>query len=152
MKRGIQPGTHLFLVLFKAFEAVRAHDLASIESTGLCMSDFGTLEVLLHKGPLPVNAIGEKILLTSGSITTAVDRLEKKGLVKRQASGDDRRVRMVHLTPKGKSLIESVFDRHQRALALATDGITDEEKKVLIALLKKLGKSAKESFIGNRKK
>lgn len=152
MNKTIQPGTHLLLVLYKAYEAVRAHDMASIESTGLCMSDFATLEVLLNKGPLPVNAIGDKILLTSGSVTTAIDRLEKKGLVQRQASGADRRVRMVHLTTQGQSLIEGVFDAHQQALAVATAGVSDDEKKTLIELLKKLGLSAKESFNEKQKK
>jgi len=57
----------------------------------LCGSDFAVLEALLHKGPLPVNEIGKKILLTSGSITVAIDRLEKRGLVERRAHGTDRR-------------------------------------------------------------
>jgi len=67
----------------------------------MCGSDFAVLEALLHKGPLPVNEIGKKVLLTSGSITVAVDRLETKGLVERRAHGTDRQARMVHLT-KGR--------------------------------------------------
>src|SRR5258708_40212975 len=67
----------------------------------MCGSDFAVLEALLHKGPLPVNEIGKKILLTSGSITVAIDRLETKGLVQRRASGTDRRGRIVHLTKEG---------------------------------------------------
>ena len=59
------------------------------------------LEVLLHKGPLPVNTIGPKVWLTPGTISVAVDRLEKKALVKRKNT-DDRRVRMVELTAKGR--------------------------------------------------
>ena len=144
MPQNPQLGTHLFLVLFKAFEAVRAHDQKSVAATGLCVSDFATLEVLLHKGPLPVNAIGQRVLLTSGSITTAVDRLEKKGLVRRESSTSDRRIRMVHLTREGQSLIEGIFERHQQALALATSGVTDEENKILIGLLKKLGMQARQ--------
>jgi MarR family 2-MHQ and catechol resistance regulon transcriptional repressor len=139
-----QPGTHLWLVLFKAYQAIREHDLRSIESTGLCLSDFATLEILLNKGPLPVNAIGEKVLLSSGSITTAVDRLERKGLVERHGSPNDRRLRIVHLTATGQKLMETVFDRHQQALEQATSGVTDEEKQILITLLKKLGKQAKQ--------
>jgi MarR family 2-MHQ and catechol resistance regulon transcriptional repressor len=139
-----QPGTHLWLVLFKAYQAIREHDLLSIESTGLCQSDFATLEALLNKGPMPVNTIGEKILLSSGSITTAVDRLERKGLVERQASPHDRRLRIVHLTPAGETLMESVFERHQQALERATSGVTDAEKQTLITLLKKLGKNARQ--------
>src|SRR5690242_16128570 len=101
MPTDAQLSTHLWLVLMKAHQALREHDLRSIEATGLCMSDFLTLEVLLHKGPQPVNVIGEKVQLTSGSITTAVDRLEQKGLVERQLSESDRRIRVVHLTSEG---------------------------------------------------
>lgn len=142
MPNHAQLSTHLWLVLFKAYQALRAHDLRSIEATGLGMSDFTTLEVLLHKGPLPVNAIGEKIQLTSGSITAAVDRLERKGLVTRQLAASDRRQRIVHLTPAGRQLIETAFEKHQDALADGTAGLNAEEKRQLIALLKKLGKAA----------
>ncbi len=133
----------LWLVMMKAHQAIREHDARSIESSGLGFSDFATLEVLLHKGPMPVNVIGEKVLLTSGSITTAVDRLERRKLVERHASETDRRLRVVHLTPQGRQLIESVFEKHIAALEKATNGLTAAEKNELIGLLKKLGKHAK---------
>jgi len=139
-----QLSTHLWLVMMKAFQAMREHAEGSIEATGLCMTDFTTLEVLLHKGPLPVNVIGEKVQLTSGSITTAVDRLEKKGLVERQFSQTDRRIRLVNLTPAGRQLIEGVFETHQQALEVATSGLSEEEKQTLVKLLKKLGKEASQ--------
>jgi MarR family 2-MHQ and catechol resistance regulon transcriptional repressor len=134
---------HLWLVMLKAHQAIRELDLKSIESSGLGFSDFATLEVLLHKGPLPVNLIGEKVQLTSGSITTAIDRLEKKGLVERQSSSSDRRIRLVHLTPSGQTLIETFFEKHLIALEKATSGLNTEEKTILVTLLKKLGKQAK---------
>lgn len=137
---------HLWLVLMKASQAIREHDLRSIESSGLCFSDFATLELLLHKGPLPVNLIGEKVQLTSGSITTAIDRLEKRDLVQRQLSPTDRRVRLVQLTETGRALIERFFEQHVQALYTATSGLSGEEKAQLIHLLKKLGKQAKALF------
>jgi DNA-binding MarR family transcriptional regulator len=70
-----------------------------IEETGLGLSDLGVLEALLHKGPLPVNTIGPIVDLTPGSISIAVDRLVEKGLVSRVESAEDRRVRIVALTP-----------------------------------------------------
>jgi len=73
-------GVHVFLVLWKAARAVESYAEKSITDLEMCGSDFAVLEALLHKGPLPVNEIGKKILLTSGSITVAVDRLEKRGL------------------------------------------------------------------------
>ena len=102
-------GAHLWLVLWKAFDALQVHAFANIHSLGLGLSDFGVLEVLLHKGPLPVNVLGQKIRLTSGSISIAIDRLEEKGLVERKDDPDDRRARIVHLTSEGRKLIAHAF-------------------------------------------
>jgi len=82
-------GVHVWWVLVKAFHALRAHaeESLNLSRAGLGDSDFRVLEVLLHKGPLPVNRIGPKVWLTPGSISVAVDRLEKKALVKRKEYG-----------------------------------------------------------------
>lgn len=105
------------------------------------MSDLGVLECVLHKGPLPVNKIGPRIGLTSGSISTAVDRLEQRGLGRRRSDPEDARSRVVHLTQRGRRLIERAFARHQAAMELAAAALTREERAVLIGLLRKLGKS-----------
>src|SRR6266446_3336247 len=97
-------GVHVWLVFMKAFQALFPHAAESIKRTELGDSDFRVLEALLHKGPLPVNTVGPKVWLTPGSISVAVDRLEKKALVKRKNTYD-RRVRMVELTVKGRALI-----------------------------------------------
>src|SRR5207245_3952331 len=97
-------GVHVFLVLWKAARAAQAYAEKSISELEMCGSDFAVLEALLHKGPLPVNEIGKKVLLTSGSITVAVDRLETKGLVERNASGNDRRAGIVHLREEGREV------------------------------------------------
>src|SRR5947209_4633753 len=109
-------GIHLWLVLWKAYEAVRSHAIRHIGKLDLGFSDFAVLEALLHKGPTPVNAIGQRVYLTSGSITTAVDRLEAKGLVERCDHPEDRRSRMVHLTATGLGLIEAAFEQHRIAM------------------------------------
>src|SRR4026208_1355979 len=105
-------GFHVFLVLWKAASAVQAYAEKSVAELEMCSSDFAVLEALLHKGPLPVNEIGRKVLLTSGSITVAVDRLETKGLVERRAHGTDRRARIVHLTKEGTKLITRSYADH----------------------------------------
>src|SRR5690349_24889765 len=89
----------------KAFQALLPYAADSIKRTELGDSDFRVLEVLLHKGPLPVNTIGPKVWLTPGSISVAVDRLVRKGLVSRSDHPDDRRVRRVALTPKWRAWI-----------------------------------------------
>src|SRR5271170_7515569 len=93
--RGIQGTDHVWLVMMKAMRALTRYAAAGIEETGLGLSDFGVLEALLHKGPLPVNTIGTIVNLTPGSISIAVDRLVAKGLVSRVESAEDRRVRIV---------------------------------------------------------
>ena len=121
-------GIHIFLVLWKAARAVEAYAENSISQLEMCGSDFAVLEALLHKGPLPVNEIGKKVLLTSGSITVAVDRLEEKGLVERRAHGTDRRARIVHLTREGKKLITRAYANHAADLErLASASLTKKE-------------------------
>jgi MarR family 2-MHQ and catechol resistance regulon transcriptional repressor len=137
-------GVHLWLILWKAYDSVREHAERHIESLGLCLSDFGVLEMLLHKGPSPVNTIGAMIRLTSGSITTAVDRLETKGLVERRNDPEDRRARVVHLTPAGRKLITAAFADHEAAMERATAGLTPAEKTHAAELLRKLGVEARK--------
>jgi MarR family 2-MHQ and catechol resistance regulon transcriptional repressor len=136
-------GVHVFLVLWKASRAAQAYAEKSISQLEMCGSDFAVLEALLHKGPLPVNEIGKKVLLTSGSMTVAVDRLETKGLVERRAHGTDRRARMVHLTRAGRKVIKRVYADHAADMErLASASLTRAERRSLISLLKKIGYKA----------
>jgi MarR family 2-MHQ and catechol resistance regulon transcriptional repressor len=134
------------LILMKAHEAMRQHADRHIRSLGIGFSDFLALETLLHKGPTPVNEIGRKVQLTSGSITTAIDRLERKGMVERRNDPEDRRARVVHLTPAGRKLITCAFADHERAIERAAAGLTAAERAQAVALLKKLGLRAAELF------
>ena len=137
-------GIHLWLILWKAHEAVCAHAQRDIERLGIGYSDFAVLEMLLHKGPSAVNAIGAKVGLTSGSMTSAADRLERKGLVERRGHPEDRRARILHLTEAGHELISCAFAVHEQAMERATSGLTAEEREQVAALLKKLGRRAEE--------
>src|ERR1700761_5313330 len=109
-------GIHLWLVLWKAFRSLEAHAHRHIAELELCLSEFGVLEALLHKGPLTVKELGAKVLLTSGSMTAALDRLERRDLVEREGTAEDRRVRLIHLTQKGKELIQKGFGDHKLAM------------------------------------
>jgi len=142
MTRGIQGTDHVWLVMMKAMRALTRYAAAGIEDTGLGLSDFGVLEVLLHKGPLPVNAIGPIVDLTPGSISIAVDRLFAKGLVSRVESSEDRRVRIVALTPRGNDLIVPAFRKHAGQMRRAFSELTPEELRGLEVALKKAGKRA----------
>jgi len=138
-------GVHVWLVLMKTFRALGAVAEKSVNAgvTGLGDSDFRVLEVLLHKGPLPVNTIGPKVWLTPGSISVAVDRLEQKGLVKRTTT-EDRRVRRVELTAKGRSLITRTFRGHAAAMEEVAAVLSKGERLILLRLLKKLGKGGRD--------
>jgi MarR family 2-MHQ and catechol resistance regulon transcriptional repressor len=137
-------GTHVWLVLMKAHRTLERHARRSIEPLGLCSSDFAILELLLHKGSQPVNAIGRRIDLTSGAITSAVDRLESLGLVARSLDHEDRRTRFVSLTPKGTARIGEVFGEHKGAMDHAASGLSRAERETLIQLVKKLGRTAEQ--------
>ncbi|HZE69639.1 MAG TPA: MarR family transcriptional regulator [Pyrinomonadaceae bacterium] len=136
-------GVHVFVVLWKAARAVEAYAEKSVSALEMCGSDFAVLEALLHKGPLPINEIGKKVSLTSGSITVAVDRLEMKGLVERRAHDTDRRAKIVHLTKAGTKVIKRVYADHAADMErLTSESLTREERRTLISLLKKIGYEA----------
>jgi MarR family 2-MHQ and catechol resistance regulon transcriptional repressor len=142
MAQGIQDADHVWLVMIKAMRALTRYAAAGIEDTGLGDSDFRVLEVLLHKGPLPVNTIGPIVDLTPGSISIAVDRLFEKHLVSRVESTEDRRVRIVALTPRGKDLIVPAFRKHAGQMRRVFSELNTEELDGLEAALKKIGKRA----------
>jgi MarR family 2-MHQ and catechol resistance regulon transcriptional repressor len=129
----------VWLVLSRCHRALSQIAERSIEEAGLCLSDFAALEALLHKGPLTITEIQGKVLLASGSMTAAVDRLEKKGLIRRGPSPTDRRAKVLHLTPQGRRVVETAFRRHAAELELAMAVLNASEKRQLHALLKKLG-------------
>ena len=137
-----QEPEHVWLVMMKAMRTLTRYATAGIEETGLGLSDFGVLEALLHKGPLPVNTIGPIVDLTPGSISIAVDRLFAKGLVSRVESAEDRRVRVVALTPRGKDLIVSAFRKHSGQMKTVFSELSPDELRGLEVALKKVGKRA----------
>jgi MarR family 2-MHQ and catechol resistance regulon transcriptional repressor len=132
----------LWVVLARAYSAVARQVDADIARHGLTTTEFGILEVLRHKGPLLLGEIQRKVLVTSGGITYLVDRLEAKGLVRREPSPDDRRARFAVLTPHGTELIDRIFPDHARRVARAMEGLDAEEQAEASALLRKLGLTA----------
>lgn len=142
MAQNTQDSDHVWLVMIKAMQALTRYAAAGIEDTGLGDSDFRVLEVLLHKGALPVNTIGPIVGLTPGSISIAVERLVEKGLVNRVESAEDRRVRIVALTPRGRGLIVPAFRKHSRQMRKVFSELSPEELCGLEVALKKIGKRA----------
>ena len=129
----------LWIVLMRCHHALSKIAERSIEDTGLGLTDFAALEALLHKGPQTITEIQNRVLLASGSMTAAVDRLEEKGLIKRTPAPGDRRVKILKLTPAGKRIVEAAYGRHAADLESAMTVLNPTEKQELRALLKKLG-------------
>jgi len=135
----METGPHIRLVLWKAAKAVEKIDKASISQTELGFSDFAIMEALLHKGPLLINQIGGKVILTSGSMTAAVDRLENSGLVQRIQDPSDRRCFYVHLTKSGRKMIKDAYAKHEINLEKMAGVLSGTERSELVRLLKKIG-------------
>jgi MarR family transcriptional regulator, 2-MHQ and catechol-resistance regulon repressor len=133
---------HAWLIMLKAWQSMSRYVLPTLLEEGLGESDFRVLEVLLHKGPMPVNAIGPKVALNPGSVSVAVDRLYKKGFVSRLESSGDRRVRTVSLTEKGRQMFVPLFRRHAALIKRAFQDVSLEELRQLEGVLKKIGKRA----------
>jgi len=136
----------LWLVIAKSYRALSLLAEQSIANTGLCLTDFVALEALLHKGPLTISEIQDKVRLASGSMTAAVDRLERLGLVVRTSSPSDRRARVVELTVQGKRLAASCFARHAKDLEALMSVLSEREMEQLYGSLKKLGLLAAEKL------
>lgn len=139
-------GVYVWLVMLKAHRTLARHAARSIEGLDMCFSDFAILELLLHRGAQPVNAIGKRIDLTSGAITTAIDRLESRKLVARSSDEEDRRTRLVSLTHEGRSRIRNAFRRHEQAMERAASGLAKDERATLARLVKKLGTTAEAAL------
>ncbi|WP_186576308.1 MarR family winged helix-turn-helix transcriptional regulator [Aquibacillus kalidii] len=133
------PSLKLFVVLSKAYRSVADQVSADIRAKGLNTTDFGVMELLYHQGDQALQKIGDKILLASGSITYVVDKLEKKGYVKRVPCPTDRRITFASITDKGTDLLNDIFPNHWKQIEAITSGLNTEEKEQTIELLKKLG-------------
>jgi MarR family transcriptional regulator, 2-MHQ and catechol-resistance regulon repressor len=142
-KESIQQSLKLFIVLSRAHRSINDHVNTFIAANGLNPTEFAVLELLYHKGPQPLQQIGGKILLASGSITYVVDKLEQKEYLVREACKKDRRVTFATITEKGKEFIERIFPEHEQQIDQVMNVLTEEEKATAITLLKKLGLSVK---------
>ena len=140
----MEKASHLRVVFAKANRAIERVDRESIAHTGLIVTDFMILEALLHKGPMPINMIGEKILLTSGSMTAAANRLMERGLIEKIQDPADGRRFYLHLTKKGLNLISRAYRKHSNSLTELFGCLDQNERHELVRLLKKVGRNAEQ--------
>jgi MarR family transcriptional regulator, 2-MHQ and catechol-resistance regulon repressor len=134
----------LLVVLSKAYKVVMDRAVKDMKQNGLSAAEFSILELLYHKGRIPLQRIGDRILVTSGTITYTVDKLEAKGYLKRVSSPEDRRVTFAEITAAGMELFDRIFPGHADRIEALMDGLTPDEKQAVIDLLKKLGHYAEK--------
>ena len=134
----------LFIVLSRASKVVLEEANKLIETYKLNPTEFAVLELLYHKGRQPIQKIGQKILLSSGSMTYVVDKLEKKGLIERVFCKEDKRVTYMSITDAGNELIEEIFPSHEKRINELMSALTETEQETAIDLLRKLGLSIKD--------
>jgi MarR family 2-MHQ and catechol resistance regulon transcriptional repressor len=125
--------------LMRAAESVTSRVSRTMAAAELTISQFGVLEALLHKGPLCQRDIAAKILKSTGNITMVIDNLEKRDLVRRERTSEDRRYLTIQLTSQGLELIRQVFARVEAAIVTEMQVLTNDEQEALGVLCKKLG-------------
>lgn len=128
-----------YLKLTRASETLWNRLAPGLQRHDLTPSQFGVLEALYHLGSMHQRDLGERILRSSGNMTLVIDNLEKRGLVRRERSVDDRRFIQVHLTEEGARLIRRVFPAHADAITRQLAVLTPEEQRALGNLCRKLG-------------
>lgn len=129
-----------FVVLMKASGAVQDRTKKDISNYDMHISEFMVLEALYSKGKQTVRQISDAVLMNSGSITYVIDKLEVKGLLERIDCKEDRRVIYIQITEKGSQFMGEIFPKHQQVIEDIFSAITEDEKEVLIDLLKRVGK------------
>lgn len=134
-----------FIKLKRGVAALQGQLNDGIAAFGLTESQFGTLEALYHLGPLCQRALGEKLLTSGGNMTLVIDNLEKRALVQRVRSVEDRRFIAVHLTEQGRALMAEVFPIHAAQVTACMSVLSFEEQAELGKLCKKLGLGLKSS-------
>lgn len=132
----------LWVVLSRAYAALAAHATADVGRHGLTLAEFGVLEALYHKGPMLLGEVQRSLLVSSGGVTYLVDRLEKRGFVRRDQCPEDRRARYAVLTEAGTAFVRQIFPAHAAAVREAVSGLDGEEQRTAARLLKALGTAA----------
>ncbi|MFD1335591.1 MarR family winged helix-turn-helix transcriptional regulator [Oceanobacillus iheyensis] len=138
------PSLKLLVILSKAYKTVMEQVELDVKSRGISLTDFAVLELLYHRGQQPLQKIADKILLTSGSITYVVNKLEKQGYLTREQCELDKRVTYAVISDKGTELLDSIFPGHWDKIKQIMHGLDYHEKEEAIALLKKLGTAIRE--------
>jgi MarR family 2-MHQ and catechol resistance regulon transcriptional repressor len=128
-----------YVKLARAGNTALAYARVGLEEADLTPSQFAVLEALYHVGPLNLGDLARRILTSSGNLTLVIDNLEKRGLVKRQQQGKDKRFVLATITPGGRKLIAKIFPGHVRRIVEVMARLNSTEQEELGKLCRKLG-------------
>ncbi len=109
---------------YQAFERYSAPDLSAM---GLTTTQFDVIATLGNQPPMTCKTLGERTLVTKGTLTGVLERLENKGILERKTNPEDARSQMIGLTQEGQTLFESVFPRHLQYLEKAFGKLNAEQ-------------------------
>lgn len=140
----VERDLRLFRIWLRASKTLFNNVVKDIQSHGLTVENFMVLELLYNKGPHYIQAISERLMIPSGSITYVVNKLEKKGLVKREQDQNNRRFWQVIITEKGESLFQEIFPKHVEVIVENLKVLSDKQKEELAELLKTVGLAAEK--------
>lgn len=144
MNEDIKQSLKLFIVLSRAHKAISEQTNQFFQENGVNPTEFAVLELLYHKGRQPLQKIGGKILLASGSITYVIDKLEKRGFITRVNCPTDRRITYAEITEEGEAFMAEIFPAHEKRIHELTAALSPDEKEQAIELMKKIGLSIKD--------
>lgn len=133
-----------FIKLMRAAESVNSRLNVYINQAGLTPSQFNVLEALYHLGPMNQSELCGKLLKSGGNITMVIDNLEKRELVERKRSPEDRRFISVHLTPAGRKIISEIFPDHVKNILSEFSPLDSDEQEELSRMCKKIGRGSEE--------
>lgn len=150
-ERGTDLSLHLYRVFSKSFKSVNEHAVTGSKIQGFNPTAFAVMEVLYFKGAQPIQQIGAKLLLQSGNVTYVIDKLEAAGYLHRTPCPRDRRVIYADLTPQGRELMDQLYPEFKDRIDYALSGLNEEEKQIMIELLKKMGREAEKLAPQSRK-
>lgn len=106
----------------------------------LSITEFSVLEVLFYQGKQTIQQIGNRILISSGSMTYVIDKLEQKGIIKRNDCREDRRVIHITLTTEGMEMMENIMPKYQAMVDSFFEDLTGDESELMVYFLKKVCK------------
>jgi MarR family transcriptional regulator, 2-MHQ and catechol-resistance regulon repressor len=132
-----------FLMLMQTSKAIQERIRDEMSKNKLSITEFSVLEVLFYQGKQTIQQIGNRILISSGSMTYVIDKLEQKGIIKRNDCREDRRVIHITLTAEGMEMLENIMPKYQEMVDSIFGDLTDDESELLVNSLNKVSNRVK---------